>query len=380
MGNVGVLSMSETNQTIAAKAAPAERLTSIDALRGFDMFWIMGGGDLVKLLSSLILNPMPAAVSRQFDHAEWIGFHAWDLIMPLFLFIVGTSLPFSMSKHIGQKEGRGRVYLRLLKRFALLFIFGMAVQGNLLKFDLSKLHLYSNTLQAIACGYVVAAVLILNVRAAWQAVSCFALLIGYLLLMRFVPVPGYGAGVVAPDANLALYIDTLILGRFRDGAAYTWILSSMTFSATVLFGVFSGHILRAKISQGRRFWMLAGAGVFCTAAGLILGIWFPIIKHIWSSSFTLFAAGLCYLLLAAFYGVIDILNIRRWSFFLVVIGANALFVYLFTEFLFNGLPSSIGNALEAMPAYLSGAIGLSVLAAFWMLLYYMYKKRIFLRV
>lgn len=375
--------MSEKADKKVVASAPSGRLTSIDALRGFDMFWIMGGGLVVQALLTAFLHPVPEAVGRQFTHVPWAGFYCWDLIMPLFLFITGASIPFAMSKHIKDKTGRGAVYLRLLKRFVLLFILGMCVQGNLLKFDPSKIYFYSNTLQAIACGYVIACVAVLNMGIVWQVVSCFALLIGYLLLMQFVPVPGHGAGVVLPDANLALYVDSVVLGRFRDtspGYAYTWVLSSMTFGSTVMFGMFSGHILKSKLPQGRKLVMLVGAGAACTAAGLILGHWFPIIKHIWSSSFTLFSAGLCFLLLAIFYGVIDVLGVRRWSFFFVVIGANSLFTYLFSEYLLNGMPKSVGDWFQRMPIALSSGLGLLILVLLWLLLYYMYKRKWFLRV
>ncbi|HOO56263.1 MAG TPA: DUF5009 domain-containing protein [bacterium] len=358
----------------------SKRLVSIDALRGFDMFWIIGGGDIIEQFIKAVWNPLPQAVARQFEHAEWIGFTAWDMIMPLFLFIVGASMPFSMSGYLKETGGRKLFYRRLAKRFIILFILGIAIQGNLFKFDPAQLHLYCNTLQAIACGYVVAAVVILNLRLVWQIAACVALLAGYWALMMLVPVPGYGAGVLEPSANLALYIDELILGRFRDGTPYTWILSSMTFSATVLMGVMSGYIIKSGNKPAARFWMLAGAGLGCLAAGYISGIWFPIIKHIWSSSFALCAGGWCFLLLAAFYGIIDIAGLKKWSFFFVVIGSNALFVYSFTEFMGSYITKGIVIVMETMhPAVVAG-VALSAFGALWLLLYIMYRKEIFIRV
>jgi len=356
------------------------RLISVDALRGFDMFWIIGGGDIVRGLLELVFSPMPRAMERQFEHVRWAGFQAWDMIMPLFLFIVGTSLPFAMSQRIVKKEGRRKIYLRILRRFVILFILGMCVQGRLLQGDTSRIHIYCNTLQAIACGYVVAAVLLLNVRIIWQGIACVALLAGYWMLMYLVPFDGYPAGTLSENANLALYIDKVILGRFRDGTTYTWILSSMTFAATVLLGVMSGHILKSKYAPKKKFIILASVGAGCVAAGLLVGMWFPIIKHIWSSSFTLFAAGLSFILLSLFYGVIDVFGYKRWSFFFVVIGSNAIFVYCFTELVNPYVGHFIENIAKTRGMTVAAPIALSAFAALWLLLYGMWRKSFFIKV
>ena len=365
---------------MGAGATPKGRMVSIDALRGFVMFWIIGGGDIVQELVRLVHNPLPYAVDKHFEHAKWIGIHGWDLIMPLFLFITGASLPFAMSRRIFERSDRRGIYLKILKRFVILFVLGMAVQGNLLEFDISKLDLYCNTLQAIACGYVVAAVALLNMRIAWQALLSLALLAGYWLLMMVVPVPGHGAGVIRPDANLALYIDEMILGRFRDGTAYTWILSSMTFSSTVLLGVMSGHILKSGLTPRRKLLALAGAGGLGIAAGEVVAIWFPVIKYIWSSSFTLLAAGFSFLLMAFFYGVIDVLGARRWSFFFVVIGSNALFVYCFTSFANEYVGKLVQWVYENIGMALAAPIALGSFALLWLLLYTAYRKQILIKV
>lgn len=353
---------------------------SVDALRGFDMFWIIGGGDIVRGLLCLIFSPVPRGIERQFEHVRWTGFQAWDLIMPLFLFIVGTSLPFAMSQRMIKQQGSRKTYLRILRRFVILFILGMCVQGGLLQGDLSKIHIYCNTLQAIACGYVVAAVLLLNVGIIWQGAACAALLAGYWMLMCFVPFGVHPAGTLTENVNLALHVDEVVLGRFRDGTTYTWVLSGMTFAATVLLGVMSGHILKSRLDPKKKFLSLAAAGVGCLAAGMIVGIWFPIIKHIWSSSFALFAAGLSFLLLALFYGVIDVLGFKKWSFFFVVIGANAIFVYCLTELVNPHIGHFVENMAKTRGMATAAPIALCAFAALWLLLYGMWRKRIFIKV
>ena len=366
-----------------ADSVQTGRLASIDALRGFDMFCIIGGGEIVKELLDLffqLFHHSPGALDSQFEHVRWIGFHSWDLIMPLFLFLVGTSLPFALSQRLVKKDGQKKTYLRILRRFVILFILGMCVQGRLLQGDLSRVHIYCNTLQAIACGYVVASILLLNVSVIWQGAAAVALLAGYWALMFLVPFGGYPAGTLTEHANLALYIDEIILGRFRDGTAYTWILSSMAFSSTVLFGVMSGHILKSKLEPNRKFWILAAAGAACIAAGLIARIWFPIIKHIWSPSFVLFAGGLSFLLLAVFYGVIDVIGLRKWAFFFIVIGTNAIFIYCFSELFSPIVGKFVVGIYNAHGIAFAAPIALSAFAAQWLLLYTMWRKKIFIKV
>lgn len=374
----GIDSMADKKKVTAVVK---ERLVSVDALRGFDMFWIIGGRESVIALLALIFRPAPEAVLRQLDHADWIGFRAWDIVMPLFLFIVGTSLAFSMSKQIGGGgEGRRAVYIRIVKRFFVLFIIGMMVQGNLLRFDLSQLHVYCNTLQAIAFGYLVAAIVIMNVGIAWQGVVCALLLSGYWLLLACVPVPGHGAGILEQHVNLAMYIDELILGRFRDGTTYTWILSGMGFASTILLGVMSGHILRLKVRQWSKAAGLAAAGCACLAAGLVTGVWQPIIKHIWTSSFVLYSGGWCFLLLALFYVVIDIFGFKKWAFFFIVIGSNALLAYSLPGIIGSLLPQNAVGNLQTTPILQQGEMAFGILAGMWILLYIMFRKGIFVKV
>ena len=152
----------------------------------------------------------------------------------------------------------------------------MIKQGNLLAYDLGSLKLYSNTLQAIAAGYLITAIIILHFKAGLQYLSFIGLLLGYWALLAWVQVPGGEAGRLTPDGNLAIYVDKLILGRFQDGTPYTWIVSSMAFAATVLMGVFSGRFLRKifPVPTKRQDWSLRGWHVYslvgCGMAGLRL--------------------------------------------------------------------------------------------------------------
>jgi predicted acyltransferase len=361
---------------------PSERIVSVDALRGFDMFWIAGGGPLVMALCKLFSNPLPQWLERHFDHVPWVGFVGWDLIMPLFLFIVGVAMPFSIGKRVERGDSRSSIYRKVLYRVAVLWVLGMVAQGHLLAFDLNNLQLYSNTLQSIAAGYLISSIALVELRVRWQGVTCGGLLVVYWVLMRFIPFPGYPAGLLLPDTNLAMYIDKALLGRFQDGTTYTWILSSLAFGGQVLMGVLAGHLLRSKLAGTRKALWLAVSGLACLAAGWMWSLIFPIIKHIFSSSMVLWAGGWCLLLLALFYWVIDVLGCRRWAFFFIVFGMNAIVAYMAPDLIdflqisntvFAGLARHLGVFGDVLLS--AGAVGV-----LWTGLYYMYRKGTFVRI
>jgi predicted acyltransferase len=361
---------------------PSQRIVSVDALRGFDMFWIVGGGPLMMAFCKLFRNPLPPWLDRQFDHVEWEGFVGWDLIMPLFLFIVGVAMPFSVGKRVERGDSRGSIYRKVVYRVVVLWILGMIAQGHLLAFDSHNLQFYSNTLQSIAAGYLISSIALVELPIRWQAALGGALLVVYWALMRFVPVPGYGAGVLTPDGNLAMYIDKALLGRFQDGTPYTWILSSLGFGATVLMGVLAGHLLRSKLAGTRKALLVAGAGLGCLAGGWLWSFAFPIIKHLWTSSMVLWSGGWCLLLLALFYWLIDVLGCRRWAFPFIVLGMNAIVAYMAPDLInfmhishtvFAGLARHLGMFGDFLLAF--GAFGV-----LWVGLYYMYRKQTFVRI
>jgi len=358
------------------------RVVSIDALRGFDMFWIIGGQKIFDELGKATDSEFLKGWLPQLTHVDWEGFRFWDIIMPLFLFIVGVAMPFSLDKRLARGDSKSQLYLHIVKRTVILFVLGMIAQGHLLEYDLSKLHIYSNTLQAIAAGYLIASIVMLNLNLRWQMITTAGLLLAFWALLAWVPVPGYGAGVLTPDGNLAIYLDKIILGPYQDGTTYTWILSSMTFGCTVMLGAMAGQLLRTNRTGAIKVAALTAAGLGCVALGLLWHNWFPIIKHLWTSSFVLFSAGLCYLLLAIFYLAIDVCGLRKWAFGFVVIGMNAIAVYMVTRvfdfrrvgnIFVGGLDKWLGpwnNFVQAVAAF----------AVIWLILYWMYHKKSFIKV
>ena len=364
--------------------APAanKRLMSIDALRGFDMFWIIGGYYIFTSLQKISDNSFTAAISKQLSHTQWEGYYCYDTIMPLFLFIVGVAMPFSFSKRLSLGQSKKTLYFHVIRRVLILWVLGMMVQGNLLAFDSSKLYLYSNTLQAIAAGYLISSILILHFNIIWQFVISAGFLILFWALMMFVPFGGYPAGTLEPKANLAFYIDQVVLGRFDTGSTYAWVLSSMTFASTVMMGVLAGHLLHSKMSEKRKVSTLLIGGAISIILGCVWGIWFPIIKHIWTSSFVLFSGGICLILLGLFYLVIDVWGYKKWAFGFVVIGMNAIAVYMATElFQFTTIANIFLHGLEKwLGNYQILLLNTAAFAIVWSILYWMYKKKSFIKI
>lgn len=375
---------SHLSSTASHVDQPVERVVAIDALRGFDMFWIAGGQELVLAAVAIFKSPVPDWIDKQLEHRSWEGFSAWDLIMPLFLFIVGTAMPFSFSRRLEQGASKSQLYGKIIRRTIILFILGMVVQGNLLDFKLSTLHVYANTLQAIAAGYLIAGFVMLNVGVIGQFIFTVLMLVGFWALLMYFPLVGHGAGILEPRVNVAMAVDEFALGRFRDGTSYTWVLSSMTFAASVFFGIFGGHVLRLRLNPWARVVVLTALGLLCLATGWVWAEWlhFPIIKHIWTSSMTLWAAGWSYLLLALFYLLIDVLGLRRWAFPFVVTGANALTIYVAWHLLpFTDVAKHLSGGLAAHFGSAGGFIvALTAVLLWWFVLYDLYRRRIFLRI
>lgn len=368
---------------IGAQGSTSERLKSVDALRGFDMFLIIGGVDIIRALHIPLQSPMTAAINVQLDHAEWVGFHFWDIVMPLFLLLVGVSIPFAFAKRLGDGASKASQWPHIIKRFVLLWILGMVVQGNLLTYDPDEFIVFDNTLQAIAVGYLIAVVLALYLPVRVQMLATAALAGVYWWVMETLPVPGFGVGDYSPEGNAAFFIDQLVLGPWQEqDSSYTWVLSGLTFGVTVMLGVFAGYLLRMNVKQTRKLVALTLTGFALVAAGLLWGLVHPIIKQIWTGSFALFSAGLCYLLLAFFYLVIDVWKLTRWARWLIIIGANSIFAYVaWHTFDFKLIGDLFAAGLEPFTGdwypFVRYTIAFGVL---FVILWVMYRKRFFIKV
>lgn len=325
-------------QTIPAKPG---RLSSLDILRGLDLFLLVF---LQPVLLSVLAHFDAAwarAILYQLDHEVWEGFRFWDIIMPLFLFMVGTSMPFAFAKYAAP-GGKRKAYRHVLKRFVILFLLGMVVQGNLLAFSWPAIRIYTNTLQAIAAGYLISAVLILELKRRGQLWATALLLLAYSIPMSL-------WGDFSSEGNLANMIDAAILGGFRGDASYTWILSTLTFAVTVMLGVFAGQIIRnGRSNPAAVTKRLLVIGLALVAVALLWSLETPIIKRIWTGSMTLLSGGYCFLLMGVFYYIVDARGCSRGLNWLKIYGMNAITAYILGEIVsFRSIVESLTWGLEA---------------------------------
>jgi predicted acyltransferase len=346
-------------------------------------------------LAHAIDTPWFNSFMWNFTHMDWEGLSPWDLVMPLFMFMSGVSIPFALSRYKSGAE-KGKVYRRILKRVILLWIFGMMCQGNLLGLNPERIYIYTNTLQAIATGYLVASLLFLNTGIKTQIGIAAGLLLTYWGCMEFITIDGFGNGNYTPDGNLAEWVDRTVLGRFRDAATlqdgqvvfapryrYTWILSSLTFAVTTLTGLFAGHILKDKSRQPiKKFYLLAGIGAALIAAGWLWSFQMPVIKKIWTSTMVLQTSGWCFLLMAVFYWAIDCKGWRKHTEWLKVYGMNSIVAYMLAQCIsFSSIGRSLFHGLEQYVGdYYPVLIACSNAAIIYLILWILYRHKIFLKV
>jgi predicted acyltransferase len=360
----------------------SHRLKSLDALRGFDMFWIAGSEHVIHSLRKVSDAGAVVFLDTHFLHRDWEGMTFYDLIFPLFLFIVGVSMVFSLDKILA-KEGRRAALARVLKRSILLYLLGVIFSSSALT-SIEEIRLMG-VLQRIAICYLIAAILYSTTRVRVLIIAFAALLVGYWALMTFVPVPGYGPGNFQKGANLANYIDKHYLPLKKYDGEYDpeGLLSTLPALSTCLLGVFAGRLLKNEIlkDQEKVRWLLLG-GVAGILMGFLWGIQFPVIKKIWTSSYVLVSGGYSCILLAGFYQVIDIWGIRKWSSPFVWIGMNSIAIYLTSGIaggliFYSGIVANLTRGLLGEYAELLSSLvyaGVMVLIA-----YGLFRRKIFIR-
>ena len=375
--------MSDSAPTAVPLPAPP-RLVSLDALRGFDMFWIVGAEELVRGLQHFAGGGgVLRFIAEQLRHKAWAGFNFEDLIFPLFVFIAGVSLVFSLTRAIEQ-HGRKTAVLRVLRRGALLYFLGILYYGGF-STPVEKIRLLG-VLQRIALCYLFAGLLFCFLRPKALAGVCAGILIGYWALMTWVPVPGHGAGNFAEGANLANYLDQQYLPlRKHDGDHDPeGLLSTLPAIGSCLLGVFAGLVLkRSDYTDQKRVAALVAGGLACLAAGWLWHLQFPVIKKLWTSSFVLVAAGYSSLLLAAFYQIIDVWKFQRWAQPFIWIGVNPITIYFGGRFIdFEGMAKLFvgGPVAAALGHQAELVLALTSLGFGFLFLRFLYRHRIFLRV
>jgi predicted acyltransferase len=411
--------MKTTPAATTVPAPEAQRLMSLDALRGFDMFWILGADSFVYALHETSQNAPTTFLATQLDHATWAGFHFYDLIFPLFVFMMGVSIVFSLTKIIG-REGRAAAVKRVLRRGSLLFILGLIYSGGFTN-PWPDMRLMG-VLNRIALCYTFGGLLFIFFRTRTLIAIAAALLLGYWALVALVPfpdvrpVPG-GDAVITKEAgftdvaqlnmastnllrgsyiqgvSLPNYLDQIYLpGRKYDGTYDPeGILSTMPAVVTALLGIFAGLLIRNQSVPDRKkvLWLL-GTGAAGVALGFLWGLEFPVIKKIWTSSYVLVAGGYSALLLGAFYWIVDVKKWRMWCQPFVWIGMNPLTLYitscLLDGFGFERLAHRLtgGSVKNFFDTHVTAGFGDLVIATTTVALFigfarFLYQRKIFLR-
>jgi len=309
------------------KPPQSNRLVSLDAFRGF------------TIAAMILVNTQGSyrAVYSQLQHAEWHGWTFADTIFPFFLFIMGVSITFSFADRESGQIRNSAIEFKIFKRTLILFALGVFL-SSFPFFHLATIRI-PGVLQRIALCWFFAALIFLKFNPRGIALWIVGLLGVYWLMMRFFPVPGVGAGILEPGRNFAAYFDELFLRGHMWDHYETWdpegFASTIPAVASTLFGVLTGYWLRSGAPRPKKALVMAGAGLALVAAGQILDKWFPINKSIWTSTFTVFMAGLALVGLAVFYWVIDVKNYSRWARPFVIFGVNPLAIYFLSELLFE---------------------------------------------
>jgi len=377
-----------------APAAATKRIASVDALRGFNIFWILGGDGAIWALDDMFSDKGPVVgdiaefLGVQMHHVAWEGFTFYDFIFPLFIFVTGVAIVFSLTRLV-EREGPAKAHLRVLRRALLLYALGLIYYGGI-SHHWADIR-YLGVLQRIGLCYLFASLLFLNLNLRGMIAAFVALLAGYWALMTFVPVPGIGAGSFAPDANLANWIDANYLpGRLWDKTRDPeGLLSTLPAIGTCLLGVFAGLLLKnERFTPQQKSLLLVGSGVVLVLAGHLWGLQFPIIKAIWTSSFVLVAGGYSLILLGVWHQIIDVWNVRAWSTIFVWTGANAITLYFlnaivgFEPFALRFVGGDISHWFDTVLTPGAGALIANVLGLTFALAlaFYLYRRKIFLRV
>jgi len=362
-----------------------ERLHSLDILRGFDMFWITGGHVLVATLAAATGWKWLEAVENQMHHVSWEGFHFYDLIFPLFIFIMGVAIPYALLPKLEAGVPKRKLYGKVIRRFVILVIFGVVYNQAWLP-DWTNPRIAS-VLGQIGFAYLFASIIFINTRnlngiAIWIG----GILLIYGLMQNFIPVPGYGAGVITQDGSLNAFLDQRITPGRLLGETYEpeGVFNNISAISIALMGVMAGLILRGDrlLKAYEKFGALLVIGTVFITIALLLGMWYPIIKNAWTSTFDLLTGGISLVLLALFYLVVDIWKFRKWGFYFKVIGVNSITIYMAVMFIdFGGIST---NLFEGIAMHLGdwGPVLIAVggLAIIWTCLYLMYKNKIFLKI
>lgn len=363
-----------------------QRLYSLDALRGFDMFWIMGAEEIFHQMAEITHSPFWHALSLQFIHPDWDGFAFYDLIFPLFLFLAGVSTPYSIGKQLEKGVSRKELLFRVIKRGLILVLLGVIYNNGLEIRPIEEIR-FGSVLGRIGLAYMFANIIYLYTKERGQLIWFVSLLVGYWLMLLLGSAPGYPMGDLSMNGNFVSYLDTLLL----PGKLYLGIhdpeglVSTIPAISTGLMGIYTGNLLKNTSPEAMKNTAvrLVVMGLSFIVLAQIWNLVFPINKNLWSSSYTLQCGGLSMLLMALFYYVIDIKGHKKWAFFFKIIGVNSILIYMSGSFIswsyttnaiFQWLGQLVGEPYNGL------VMVFCLLAVQWAFLYVLYRQKLFLRV
>jgi predicted acyltransferase len=375
---------------IAAPPAVPSRWLALDALRGFSMFWLLGGQQLVRAMTEgAPEGSWFAALRLQFTHVPWDGFRFYDFIFPLFLFCMGVAAPLSIERRLAAGDPKGRLLRQSFTRLWWMVFLGWWVNGNLLSWDPAKMSLSYSVLMMLGLGWMVAVVLVLYTNIRTQIVVTLGILLGYWAVQMGVPVPSRQSGQFVAGGIFSDWLYDRTIGELgppwssRYGRG--WLITMWTHGATAMLGVFAYRVVaHARTGAVAVRWLLLG-GLSLALLGWVWSYSLPIVKSRWTSSYVLWCGGLSWMLLGLFHVLITLRGWRRWAALFVVIGSNSILAYMIsTKFtgpfrttagiLFGGLNTWVApywhNLLMVVATY--GFI--------WLLLVYLWRRKLFLRI
>jgi predicted acyltransferase len=366
-------------------AAMTGRIYSIDALRGFAMFLILaidiGGAPVFKTFTQMWGENFAAAASEQFSYGFTKGLRLCFIAMPMFLFVVGLVIPSSLNNRLLKGEKK-KLYFHIIRRSLILFLLGLIAGVHLLNLKFADIRVYNNVLEYIAIGYLVCSIIVLNSSRNFQIVLVLFLLALYWIIFLVIPVPGWEGEVFSGKMNLAIHIDNIVLGNHHNPGSWQ-VLATVSFISNMLLGVLMGHIVFSSMDKKDKTKWLFTWGSLMLITGSVWGLFFPVIRSLWTSSFVLVTCGISTLLLASFYLIMDVWGFKKWALFFVVFGVNSIAVYMMAHLfdfrligniLVGGISSLFSPEAEA---FIKASTAMAVM---WLIMYYMYKKKTFIKV
>ena len=361
------------------------RLYSLDAIRGFDMFWIIGAEEIFHKMAEIKDNVFWHGLSNQFIHPEWHGFVFYDLIFPLFLFLSGVATPYSIGNQLSKGKEKSKLLKHVVKRGMILVLLGIAYNNGLEIKPIEEIR-FGSVLGRIGLAYMFANIIYLFANQRNQILWFFSLLVGYWGIILCFSAPGFIPGDLSIEGNIISYLDRLVMpGKLFLGIHDPeGLFSTIPAISTALIGIYTGNLLiNTNKNKKRTAAKLIIIGTLFIIMAQIWNLFFPINKNLWTSSFVLQCGGLSMILMAIFYYLIDILGYNKWAFFFKVIGMNSILIYMSIVFIdWSFTTNSIFKWLFdiAGEPYNSIVYVICLLTVQWIFLYLLYKKKIFLRI